>query len=450
MTILSWQWTLVVSSCLTFFFLSPWAKSVKEFFVSSEKKQEQPSTLLLTSSLVISWIFAKSIAVVAGLGFSYGLVGAVAYGVYYLSFLVAGYVLVNMRVKGNLQSIPLFIQEKFGRSALVLFTVLIGFRLFNEVWSNTMIIGGFFGENGSMPYYFAIVTFTALTIAYVVKGGMKSSLFTDGIQMLLFAVLLMVILVVIFRTNTEQLNWSEMTGTWSFDQGVNLLLVAFIQIFSYPFHDPVMTDRAFVSPVDITRKSFFRAGIIGFICIVLFGFVGILAKTMNLEGEPVMAIGSLIGIPMLLLMNFIMITSATSTLDSTFTSFSKLFVYDLKIFGKASVPKGRLAILFLGLFGTFPIFLNSEVISATTISGTMVLGLAPVFLFWKDKAAPQAYFASILVGILFGVLLATKSFPSNWFWTEGKYNDLLWVNIVATLSCFFVYFVSAQLWKKKG
>lgn len=449
MTVLTWQWTLVISSCLAFFFLSPWAKSVKEFFISSEKKQEQPSTLLLTSSLVISWIFAKSISVVAGLGFSYGLVGAIAYGTYYLSFLVAGYVLVNMRVRGNIVSIPSFIHEKFGRSALVLFTLLIGFRLFNEVWSNTMIIGGFFGENRSTPYYAAIVSFTLLTIAYVAKGGMKSSLFTDGIQMLLFAVLLVVILVVLFGVNSSDLKWSEISGSWNFDQGVNLLLVALIQIFSYPFHDPVMTDRAFVSPTDVTRVSFFRAGIIGFICIVLFGFVGILAKAMNLEGEPVMAIGRLIGLPMLLLMNFIMITSATSTLDSTFTSFSKLFVFDLKLFGKATVPKGRLAILFLGLFGTFPIFLNSEVISATTISGTMVLGLAPVFLFWKDKAAPQAYFASILTGIIFGILLATNRFPASWFWTSGKYNDLLWVNIIATLCCFFVYFASSFLWKKK-
>ncbi|MCT4561173.1 MAG: sodium:solute symporter [Crocinitomicaceae bacterium] len=450
MTILSWQWTLVVSSCLTFFFLSPWAKSVKEFFVSSEKKQEQPTTLLLTSSLVISWIFAKSISVVAGLGFSYGLVGAVAYGVYYLSFIVAGYVLVRMRMKGNLTSIPSFIEGKFGRSALVLFTILIGFRLFNEVWSNTMIIGGFFGETGSTPYYLAILTFTGLTIAYVIKGGMKSSLFTDGIQMLLFGILLAVILLVLFNTNTEKMDWSKMSGEWKFDQGVNLLLVAFIQIFSYPFHDPVMTDRAFVSSVDVTKKSFFRAGIIGFICIVLFGFVGILAKAMNLEGEPVMAIGQLIGLPMLLLMNFIMITSATSTLDSTFTSFSKLFVFDLKMVGSASVSKGRIAIVVLGLLGTLPVFLNSEVISATTISGTMVLGLAPVFLFWKDRSAPQAYFGSILTGIVFGVLLATNSFPSSWFWTDGKYNDLLWVNIVATIACFFVYFVSAIIWKKKG
>jgi hypothetical protein len=35
-------------------------------------------------------------------------------------------------------------------------------------------------------------------------------------------------------------------------------------------------------------------------------------------------------------------------------------------------------------FGTIPVFLNAEILSATTISGTTVIGLTPVF-FWNMK-----------------------------------------------------------------
>ncbi|MEZ4932144.1 MAG: hypothetical protein R2788_08510 [Saprospiraceae bacterium] len=42
--------------------------------------------------------------------------------------------------------------------------------MFNEVWSNTMVIGSYFGEQGSSGYYSSILVFTALTLLYTLKG----------------------------------------------------------------------------------------------------------------------------------------------------------------------------------------------------------------------------------------------------------------------------------------
>jgi hypothetical protein len=83
------QWILVIASSLILFFVSPYAKTVNDFFKGS-KLEKEPGFILLTSSLVISWLFAKSITNSANLGLSYGIVGGVAYAGYYLSFLVAG------------------------------------------------------------------------------------------------------------------------------------------------------------------------------------------------------------------------------------------------------------------------------------------------------------------------------------------------------------------------
>ena len=183
------QWIIVITFGLGLLWLSPRARTVDQFFKAATQNR-QPGMLLLTSSLVISWIFAKSITNAANLGMSYGLLGGLAYAGYYLSFLVCGLVLFNLRVKGKFQSIHQFLEQKFGRKALVLFSVLIAIRLFNEVWSNTMVIGSYFGESGSWPYYGAVLAFTGLTLAYAIKGGLRSSLFTDAIQMVLFGVIL--------------------------------------------------------------------------------------------------------------------------------------------------------------------------------------------------------------------------------------------------------------------
>ena len=135
------QWLLVIISSLVMFFISPMAKTTKEFFRAAAKNDATPNFWLLTSSLIISWIFAKSITNAANLGLSYGFVGGVAYAGYYLSFLVAGIIIYRMRVKGGIQSLHQFLNDKFGRGAVWVFSVLIAFRLFNEVWSNTMVIG---------------------------------------------------------------------------------------------------------------------------------------------------------------------------------------------------------------------------------------------------------------------------------------------------------------------
>ena len=187
MDVINWQWILIISSSVILFFLSPLAKTTDEFFKAVHKKKA-PNTLVLTGSLIISWIFAKSITNAANLGLSFGLVGGVAYAGYYLSFAVAGIIIYQLRTQGNFKSIHHFLTTKFGKNAMAIFSILIAFRLFNEVWSNTMVIGNYFGAQGTNGYYWAIIVFTLLTLSYALKGGLSSSIFTDVIQMVLFSV----------------------------------------------------------------------------------------------------------------------------------------------------------------------------------------------------------------------------------------------------------------------
>lgn len=444
MSALHWQWLLIISSSLILFLLSPLAKTTGEFFNATHKKKA-PSTIVLTGSLVISWIFAKSITNAANLGLSFGLVGGVAYAGYYLSFAVAGIILYNIRVKGKFNSIHHFLISKFGKGAMALFSILIAIRLFNEVWSNTMVIGSYFGDIGSSNYYLAIIVFTFLTLAYAIKGGLSSSIFTDVIQMVLFGILLCVILFNIFSVDEFTVSKVVHSGTWSLELGLNLFFAAIIQSFSYPFHDPVLTDRAFISSPKVTRISFLWASLIGALCIISFSLIGVFAQHKGLSGQAAVEVGQFFGIIVLLVINFIMITSAASTLDSTFSSFSKLLVVDLGAIN--DITFGRMSMAAIAILGTLPIFLNAEILSATTISGTMVIGLTPVFIFWKKKVPKLSFFLSVTIGIVFGFLLVLESFPNSLIFTKGKYADLLWVNIWGIFCCILFYLI--PLWIKK-
>jgi Na+/proline symporter len=448
------QWILVIVSSLVLFLLAPRARTAGAFF-GGTRREQAPGMIALMSSLVISWLFAKSITNAANLGLAFGLIGGVAYAAYYLSFAVAGWVIYRMRRKGGFRSIHDFLSTRFGKGALVLFSVLICFRLFNEVWSNTMVIGTYFGGVGELPYYVAIVVFTVLTLAYSLKGGMASSILTDIIQMALFGVLLVIVLGAIFPRVDYDPAPIVNSGEWTMAAGGNLLLVAILQSFSYPFHDPVLTDRGFLADPKTTLRAFLWATPLGFICILLFSMVGIYGQMAGVSGQAPVEVAKLLGGPILLVMNFIMITSAASTLDSTFTSFAKLTVLDLGLGqqqgitdfsavdqtneGQRAVSVGRWAMVVLVILGTLPVFMNPAILSATTVSGAMVVGLAPVFCLWHLPAPALSFWLSVGFGLVCGVVYAAGLWPAGWTFTSGKYDQLLAVTVVEMVGCFGLY-----------
>ncbi len=447
MSTLTWQWIILIAVNVVLFWVSPWSNKVNDFFRGSHNDQP-PSAFLLTSSLVICWLFAKSITNAADLGYQFGIVGGVAYAGYYLSFLVAGVIIYRMRTKGQYKSIHHFLQTKYGKGAIILFTILIGFRLLNEIWSNTMIVGSYFGEKGSVPYFASLSVFTLLTLAYTLKGGMRTSIITDLIQMAFFVLLMVMILGIIIPETDGGVKTFVKSGDWSMAQGVNLLLVALIQVLSYPFHDPILTDRGFISSPKTTLKSYLWATVIGASCIILFSFVGIFAKMKGLEAPATIGVAKFFGTVLLLVMNTIMLTSAAATIDSTFTSTAKLVHIDLLNEKGISVSKARLTMIAIAVFGTIPIFFNPEILSATTISGTMVMGLAPIFVCWNLDAPKISYFASVILGMLFGFWLVFYPVPAFMHLSDGKYADLLSINLFGTIACFIVFLLPI-LFKKK-
>lgn len=454
-SVLTWQWIILIGFSIVLILMTPYVRNNSGFYKGTSRRSEKPGLFMLTFSLVISWIFAKSVTNAANLGLGFGIVGGVAYATYYLSFLVAGIVIYKLRTKLRVRSLHQFLNTKFGAGAAKLFTAIVAVRLLNEVWSNTEVIGTYFGTVGSPQYIISIIVFTALTLAYALKGGLRSSLITDLLQMAMFAILLFVVLGMIFPGHTSPLSYLK-TGDWSLAGGVDLILVALIQVFSYPFHDPVLTDRGFISDEKTTLKSFLIATAAGFIFILLFSFIGIHAGMLGMKGQAAVEVSKSLGVAGMIIMNFIMVTSASSTVDSTFASVSKLIVVDLKMWktpltGKEelTVSKGRWVMIITAIGGTVPLIFSPTILSATTISGTMVLGLAPVFIFWKIPAPRISFHLALWMGVFAGAALIFHMLPESLFVSTGPFSELLSVNIYATILILIVYFIPVFLMNKK-
>lgn len=440
--------------------------SATEFFQGESSQGREPGLWLLVASAAITWIFAKSIDNAASLANAFGLTGGIGYAIYYLSFVTAAIAIYYLRTRSGYRSLPDFLVGKYGSLCARLFLVAIAIRLLNEVWSNTKVFSLYFGAEGSAGYWFAALFVTGFTVYYSLLGGLRSSLLTDGAQMVLAAVLLVVILATLGPGLVT--NGLPVVAAETRMAGLTFCGLAFVQIFSYPFHDPVMTDRAFITSPRKMAKGFILAGLISGSFILLFSSVGLYALRFGVEGSPTLAVPILIGLPMMLVFNAIMLTSAGSTLDSTFSSVAKLTARDWKNDAGSPTERqafiGRWAMIAVAILGNLPllsIYLGDRVgpaiISATTISGTMVMGLAPIFLLsFISSARALSFHLAFWPGLLFGVLRVVENtfslelFPTWINLGVGKYAEDLGVNLYGLALCTLGYCIGALLTHRRA
>eukprot|EP00879_Flechtneria_rotunda_P010733 GHRR01011215.1.p1 GENE.GHRR01011215.1~~GHRR01011215.1.p1 ORF type:complete len:596 (+),score=197.04 GHRR01011215.1:814-2601(+) len=262
---------------------------------------------------------------------------------------------------------------------------------------------------------------------------------------------------------------------WSLEGGLDMLIVGLLQgALSYPFFDPVLTDRAFLAEPKTMVWSFVTGGIFAIGTIFIFGFVGVFGAMEAilkpesvpcdmfagmLAGQPA-AVARYFGTAVFSIVNLVFLVSSCTVLDSTFASTSKLFGPELLGAirrGRPLPPQmatqrhawaGRLAIVFMAVIGTLPLLAGPTALDATTISGTMVVGLGPpVFaLTFLKGYRPLVFHLPFWTGVAFGVVMQLSSTP----WAQGLINVkgfqigtgknalLLGFNVVSLVCCWFL------------
>ena len=420
--------------------LSPLARSDKSFYEGKNRQGTAPGIFTLTFSQVTTWIFARSLMNAAILGYYYGIWGTLAYATYYLSFLTGARIVDRIRFEHNSPNIQTFLQQRFGKLGTQTYNIVIGLRLVSEVFANLLVIGLLFGVAGSSAYVWSIILFSIITLLYSAIGGLHASLRTDFFQMVLFLAVLLVLMV--FLVVNPQFSLSDL-GFKPFvisDPGPILIVVALLQIWSYPMHDPVMMDRGFIADRKTTWRSFHHAAWISILCIILFGVLGVFAGAHAASGESMNdVLTRLLGEFPMLLFSVALIISAMSTLDSTLSSSSKLVAVDMKALAP-TIQNGRLVMLVFMALGLLMVFLgNKDLFSAVAVSGTASMYLAPVIFFsvWGNmKNIPVwSYLFSFCLAIAGAILYFTESSGySTWFnmmfGIEHKYTKLLIISLV--------------------
>ena len=223
-------WGFLVVYCVVMYGLSPKSKTTESFYRGADDQGNPVNQWSLTASIFISWIFAKSVTNAANLGAAYGVTGGLAYASYWLSIPVAGYIIYLIRTRTAARSLQDFLTSRFGRLASLAFAAAILIRLYNEVWSNTAVVGAYFGLPGEWEYYSAAMLFTVFTLAYSLKGGLRSSIFTDVIQAFVFVVFVGALLFLVVPANDTRALLAS--GEFRLDAGFDLLLVALLQAVS--------------------------------------------------------------------------------------------------------------------------------------------------------------------------------------------------------------------------
>lgn len=167
--------------------------------------------------------------------------------------------------------------------------------------------------------------------------------------------------------------------------------MALPQAASYPFHDPVLTDRALVNPPSSMLRACWVAGALGGLFIVLYSPIGIAWKLSGLSGP-----------------------------------------------GDAPLRVARG--LGAAVLGNLPLFWSTDILKATTNSGTRVLGLTPPFLLRRwHRPAPLAFLLSLGAGLGTGVWVLVGHWPSDSKLGTGADGALLGQNLYGLVLCFSLY-----------
>lgn len=416
------------------FWVAPRSASVEGFF-QGQTEGRAPGLWTLVLSQVTTWIFARSLMNSAILGYYYGAPGTLAYAAYYLSFLSGGYIVAQLRTR-DAQSVQDWIGALFGRWGQGSYNIVIALRLLSEVFANLLVVGLIF--SAVMPEVasagtVAIVAVGLLGIAYSAWGGLSAALRTDVVQMVLFLIVFGVAFIALIASpgfSFTAILTSE--GASGARQGWVLLLVALLQVFSYPAHDPVMMDRGFVADMRTTRASFVHAFWLSTLCILAFGVFGIHAANLGAayEGQLLTTWAGMFPTWVFVALLVSLLVSALSTLDSALSSAARLCVEELHIAPRTLIGGRIVMVVFMAAGGALTLWGNATLFDAVAVSGTASMFLTPVMVavFVLDWRIPlwsyMTAFAAAMLGA-FAYFARGFDWVAPWLPDAPKYEQLL-------------------------
>ncbi len=383
-------------------------------------------TTSLTASALGAWILfgPVSASTWGGIGSVIGYSLGTAFPMFFLIFL--GKKIRKEFPRGS--TLVEFLRKKFGQSLFKLILLMMIFYMFIFLCAEVTAISVLINYISGTPLWLTAFIVLLATLTYTFYGGLRASLFTDNIQMILVIVLLIISFFIIKNLNLDQFSFKfigeknpHLIST-SYIPGYTAGLTFFIAVAATNLFHQGNWQRVYAAKNFVTLKKSLIFSFFIIIPIVFYtGFVGMVAFSIDPVNRPDLGFFSLLlknNSTMLSLIVIILGLALTiSTVDTLVNAISSLIVVD----GKAVIEfKKRKKINYLK-FSKYVILLLSLISFFIASKGFDILYLflladlfccAFVFTifysFFDQRINEKTAYFSIIIGLIGGLLL----FPS--------------------------------------
>lgn len=302
-----------------------------------------------------------------------------------------------------------------------------------------------------IPFWITTVILGGVALIYSLNKGIRASIFTDAIQMLLILIACFILVPMAININgiqpiTEGFKGIGRDTTFFNANGIELMLAfgipTTIGLIAGPFGDQNFYQRIFSVKQDKIKKAMIL-GAISFAIVPLgMGILGFIASGVGFTGGDISVVNFELIRAILpqwasIVFMFVLLSGLLSTIDSNLNSISSLtndIVKDAKVshLKWAMVILTVLSIVLSNINMTIvDFFLIYGILRATTF-GTTVMTL----LGYQFK--PNGVFYGVLVALVIGM-------PT---FVYAKANDILWLNIVASIFTLTISVIIALIHKK--
>ena len=379
----------------------------------------------LTTSLVASalgaWILfgPAAAATWGGIGAVIGYSLGTAFPMIFLIFL--GKKIRNESPKGS--SLIEFMRKKFGKSLFKLILLMTIFYMFIFLCAEVTAVAVLINYISGTELWITALVVLLATLSYTLYGGLRASIFTDNIQMVVIGILLIIsISCIISFTGSEfsfafveQKNPQLLSATYipSYTAGLTFFIaVAATNLFHQGNWQRVYAAKDY--------KTLKKSLIISFFIIVpivfFMGFAGLVSFSIDSSNRPDLGFFTLLLKEQTELLSLIIITLGLaltiSTVDTLVNAISSLFVVD----GKAIFNFNK-KINYLRLSKYFIIFLSliTFLIASKGFDILYLFLLADLFCcafvltvfysFYNKDIKEEAAYLSIIIGLVGGFLM---------------------------------------------
>lgn len=410
-------------------------------------------TVSTALSVAATWIWAPALFVSAEKAYMNGYAGLLWFLVPNIICLLL-FIPFAIRLRNKMPygfTISQLMNETYGRKVKNIYVTQLSLLSLLSTIVQLVAGGKIISIMTGIPFYLTTIILGGVALFYSLNKGIRASIFTDAIQMVLILLACFILVPMAININGIQPITEGFKGighdTTLFNHNGIELMLAFgipttIGLIAGPFGDQNFYQRIFSVKRDKIKQSMILGAIAFAIVPIGMGILGFTAAGIGYKGADTSVINFELIRAILpqwagVVFLFVLLSGLLSTIDSNLNSISSL-VNDVVKDARVSHLKWAMVILTVASITLSNIdmtivdfFLIYGILRATTF-GTTVMTL----LGYEFKA--NGVFYGVLVALVVGV-------PT---FVYAKINDILWLNISASIFTLVISVIIAMLHKK--